>query len=78
MAVLQTLKFLHGNELHFKNCIVNEVQCNGNHTVCGMNIVDSYIEEQGFEAVGEEFDAPLTECTCPQCLNIIRYFKKLR
>lgn len=78
MAVLQKMKILYGNELRTKTCIVNEIQCNGSHTVCGMNIVDSYIESRGFEAVGEEFDAPLTECTCPQCLSVIRYCKQLR
>ena len=57
---------------------VNTLTNGGEYTICGRAIPDANIEDEGWEAVGEEFTGSMAKCDCKDCLKIIRYFKSLR
>ena len=59
--------------------IVNEVDLDGEFTVCGRDIVQSCIDFEGWEAVPNgEFYGTIKNCDCEDCKKVVAYFKRLR
>lgn len=57
---------------------VNEFNQGGEFTVCGRAIPDSTLEDNGWQAFGEEFFGRMYQCDCMSCRRIIQYYKSLK
>lgn len=58
--------------------VVNQIELGGEFTVCGRAIPDSTLRDNGWEAVGLEYDGTIRQCDCYRCKVIIEYFRTLR
>lgn len=81
MAILQRMKHTADDICAVEDAtivhVVNTVTNGGEYTMCGRAIPDSSYDDEGFEAVGDEYVGSLCECSCSSCMKIIKYIKGL-
>jgi len=75
---LQRMRYIgDGGEIRERVCCFAMIhQCE--YTACGCAIPDSSIEDELFEAVGDEYKGRLKDVTCKMCIDIIMYYKGLK
>lgn len=78
MAILIKMarRTLDGVEHHV--CIVNEAQLGSEFTLCGNAWVDSTLDTFDVERESNPYRASLKNATCPRCLAMVSYIKRLR
>ena len=58
--------------------IVDKSTLGGEYTVCSRAIPDSYLDYDGFEQYGEEFEGTMKNCDCVDCRKRVQWFKGLK
>lgn len=58
--------------------IVNEVQMQGEYTLCGLDIYESDIATNDFEAYEDEYEGSWKSSDCSECIGIVQMCKSAR
>lgn len=75
---IQKMTHIKGDREILITHAVNEVICEGEFTICGLDIVQSELSYNGFEKEAEEYQGKLKDLDCLECLKIIKFCKKLK
>jgi hypothetical protein len=72
------MNYREDGEVFTVTCAVNIAQMGGEYTLCGNAIPDTRLDQEGCEAAGEAYQGKLKDVDCPNCLNFIKFVKRLK